>query len=87
MSDQLLADFRDHIVGLTVAGASKSSSFANYATNMLHVALRCAEQQEPDDETVRLMVAALRCIAKEAEARNITRSDVVIAEGRLKNRK
>jgi hypothetical protein len=87
MSDRLLADLRDHIVGLTVAGASKSSSFAIYATNKLHVALRCAEQQEPDAETVRHMTAALGCIVKKAKAMNITRSDVVIAEGRPKNRK
>lgn len=87
MSDALLADFRDHVVGQTVAGASRSSLFAIYATDKLHVALRCAEQQESDDESVRIMMAALGCIAKKAAARGVTRSNLVIAEGKPKGRK
>jgi hypothetical protein len=87
MSGSLLADLRDHVIGLAVAGASRSTSFATYATDKLHVALRCAEQPEPNDESVKTMAAALGCIAKKAAAKSIARSDVVIAEGRPKGRR
>jgi hypothetical protein len=87
MTTALKADLRDHLVALAVAGASKSSSFAIYSTDKLHVALRCAEQPEPDEESIRHMIAALGCIAKKAQARGITRSDVVIAEGKPRARR
>src|SRR4029077_17423379 len=57
MTTALKADLRDHLVALAVAGATKSSSFAIYSTDKLHVALRCAEQPEPDEESIRHMIA------------------------------
>ena len=45
MSPAFLAELRDHLINLNVAGASKSSAFATYATDKLHMALRCAEQR------------------------------------------
>jgi hypothetical protein len=88
MSAELQADLRDHIISVTIAGASKSTSFATYATDKLHTALRCAEQPEPDAEGLKHMVAALGCILKKANAKGVSRSDVVIAEGKpIKRRK
>jgi hypothetical protein len=87
MSGELQADLRDHVIGVTIAGASKSAPFATYATDKLHAALRCAEQPEPDQENIRIMAAALGCIIKKASAKGITRSDIVIAEGKPKIRK
>jgi hypothetical protein len=81
MSGVLLADLRDHVINPKIAGASRSSAFATYATDKLHVALRCAEQPEPDEESIRHMAAALRLIIKKAAAGGVTRSDVVVAEG------
>jgi hypothetical protein len=80
MSPTLLADFRDHVVGLNIAGASDSSRFSVYSTNLLHSALACAEQ--PDDENVKRVVAMLGLIIKKAEAKGIARSAIVIAEGK-----
>jgi hypothetical protein len=87
MSDKLKAEFQDHAINITTAGASKSSSWAVNATNKLHSAMRIAEQTERDDESVRLMVGALGCIARTAERRGITRSHIVIAEGKPKKRR
>jgi hypothetical protein len=87
MSPELQADLRDHVVGITIAGASKSSIFAVYATDKLHCALRCAEQPEPDQETTKLMIAALGCIVKKASTKGIARSDIVIAQGKPTIRK
>ena len=84
MSNALMADLRDHVVNLNIAGASKASVFATYATNKLHVAMRCAEQPKPDEESLRRMAAALNCIGKRAAAKGIARSDIVIAEGKPK---
>jgi hypothetical protein len=85
MSAELQADLRDHVIGVTIAGASKSAPFAVYATNMLHSAMRCAEQPG-DPEGLKHMAAALACIAKKAKAKGITRSDIVIAEGKVKSK-
>jgi hypothetical protein len=82
MSDNLKADFRDHAIGVTIAGASKSSSWAINATNKLHSAMRIAEQPERDHESIGRLIGALRCIALTAERRGIARSDIVIAEGK-----
>jgi hypothetical protein len=82
MSDDLRTDLQDHAIGITIAGASKSSSWAINATNKLHSAMRIAEQRELDDESQGRLVGALRCIALTAERRNIARSDIVIAEGK-----
>jgi hypothetical protein len=87
MTTTLKADLRDHLVALAVAGASQSSSFAIYSTDKLHVALRCAEQPEPDEESIRHMIAALGCITRKAATKSITRSDIVIGEGKVKGRK
>lgn len=87
MSGALLANLRDHVIGLAVAGASDASDFAKYATNKLHAALRCAEQPESDTESREMMAAMLGCIVKRAEEKSITRSAVVIAEGKMKGRK
>jgi hypothetical protein len=82
LSDGLKADIRDHAIGVTIAGASKSSSWAINATNKLHSAMRIAEQQELDAESKGRSIGALRCIALTAERRGIARSDIVIAEGK-----
>jgi hypothetical protein len=82
MSGELQADLRDHVISVTIAGASKSASFAVYATDKLQTALRCAEQPEPDPEGVAHMVTALACIIKKANAKGVTRRDIVIAEGK-----
>jgi hypothetical protein len=85
MSVDLQAKLRDHVIGLAFAGASKASSFALNATDKLHVALRCAEQPDPDTEAILLMKGALTCILSRADARGVTRSNIVIAEGKSKN--
>jgi hypothetical protein len=79
ISDTLKADLRDHILSQTVAIASKSTSFAVNSTGRLHVALRCAEQQEPSEEAMTTMSKALRCIVADAARRSIARGDIVIA--------
>ena len=50
MSENLKAELRDHILGLTIDAASKTPSFAVSATNKLHTAMRCAEVPDPDHE-------------------------------------
>ncbi len=88
MSAALLAELRDHVLGVAIAGASSSTTFAVYATDKIHVALRCAEQPNPDEECIRHMAAALGCIIKKAAAKGVTRSNIVIAEGKpVKRRK
>ena len=82
MSNTLRADFHDRAVSL--AGASASSDFAIYSTDKLHAAFHAAEQSEPDMER---MVALLNCIIKRANTKGIARSDLVIAQGKLKGRK
>ena len=66
------------------ANASKITPFARYATGKLHSVLACAEQ--PNDENIKRMLAMLNCIIKNAEAKGLTRSDIVIAEGEPKGR-
>jgi hypothetical protein len=86
MSKKLKTEFEDVVNRATIAAASETAPFAIYATGKLHCALRCAE--EPDQEEYRkLMVGALGCIIKKAEAKGITRSRIVIAEGKAKIRK
>ena len=87
MSDELLADFHDHIIGQQIATASKSSKFAVNSTGRLHVMLRCAEQKELSDEDRGKMIAAGRAMIREAERRGIARSDILVAEGKPKTRK
>jgi len=82
MSNRLKTEFEDAVTRASVAGASESAPFAVYATGKLHCALRCAE--EPSEENTRTMVAALGCIVKKAKAQQITRSRVVVAEGKAK---
>jgi hypothetical protein len=57
------------------------------ATDKLHTALRCAEQAEPSEQDIQTMVVTLRCIARDAERRGLSRSSIVIAEGGNKRRK
>ena len=87
MSSELRADLHDHVIALACAGANKSSAFAVGVTNLLHTALRCAEESEPNDECSRTMVAALRSIARKAADKGIARSDLVIATGKSKARR
>lgn len=68
------------------AKRARSTPFAMNATDKLHTALRCAEQQKPDEEGFRHMAAALGCIVKSAERNGITRSDIIIAEGKAKRK-
>jgi hypothetical protein len=84
---ELLGDLHDRIVGQSIATASKKTSFARNSTTRLHCMLRCAEQREPSDEDIRNMIAAARAIVRDAEKREIARSNVVIAEGEAKKRK
>lgn len=84
MSPTLLADLRDHVVGLAVAGASKSSVFARYCTDKLQSALYCAGRPEPD---LKRVMALLNCIIKNAADKGIAGSDIVIAEGKPKGRR
>jgi hypothetical protein len=79
MSDGLKAEIRDHILGLTIDAASRTSSFAVQATNKLHTAMRSAEQPESDHEAVGHMRGALLWIARGSERRDITRSEIVVA--------
>jgi hypothetical protein len=85
MSDKLKTEFEDVVTRATMAGASESAPFALYATDKLHCALRCAE--EPGAENIKIMAAALGCIVKKANAKSITRSRIVVAEGKAKIRK
>lgn len=87
MSTELQAQFRDGIIGITIAGASQSSSWAINATDKLHTALAVAERQDRDDESIGHLIGALRCIIGTAERRGINRSNIVIAEGNPKKRK
>lgn len=87
MSGGLLANFRDRVIGVSIAGASKSTKWAVDATDKLHSALRIAEQQERDGESVDLLIGALRCIALTAERRGIARSDIVLAQGKSREGK
>jgi hypothetical protein len=83
MSIDLRCELRDHVISLTFAGSSQSSSFAVYATDKLHTALRCAEQ--PNQENTRLMIAALGCIIKKADTKRVAHSNIVIAESKSKS--
>ena len=47
MSTALKADIRDHVLGVIIAGASKSSAFAVDATNKFHVASLCPADKFP----------------------------------------
>jgi hypothetical protein len=85
MSTGLMADLRDHVINVTIAGASKTAPFAVYATNMLHSALRCAEQPKTEDH--KHMAAALGRLIKQAAAKGISRSDIVIAVGKVRKSK
>jgi hypothetical protein len=85
MSDKLKTEFEDVVTRATMAGASESAPFALYATDKLHCALRCAE--EPGEENIKIMAAALGCIIKKANAKSITRSRIVVAEGKAQIRK
>jgi hypothetical protein len=87
MSETLKADLRDRLINLNLAGASQSSAFAVKATNYLHTILRCADQKDPSGEDIKIMLGAACCINRNAERRQIPRSDVVIAEGVPKKRK
>jgi hypothetical protein len=87
MSDELLTDFHDHIIGQKINTASKSSSFAVNSTGRLHVMLRCAEQKDLSDEDRGKMIAAGRAMIRDAERRGITRSDILVAEGKAQKRK
>jgi hypothetical protein len=87
MSEKLKMEFGDHVLGQTIRSASTTSSFTIRASDQLHTALRCAEQKEPSEEDIKHMVAALKCIAREAERRGLSRSEIVIAEGKTKRRK
>ena len=68
MSPALLADLRDHVVNVTIAGASKSSTFATYATDKLHAAL-ALRRAAGVGENVKLMAAVLGCIIKKAASK------------------
>jgi hypothetical protein len=85
MSEKLKTEFEDVVNRATIAGASEAGPFAIYATGKLHCALHCAE--EPGEENAKLMAAALGCIIKKAKAKDITRSRIVVAEGKAKIRK
>jgi len=87
ISDELLADIHDHIIGQKIATASKSSKFAVASTGRLHVMLRCAEQKDLSEEDRGKMIAAGRAMIREAERRGIARSDILVAEGKPKTRK
>jgi hypothetical protein len=85
MSAKLKTEFEDAVTRATIAGAAESGPFALYATDKLHCALRCAE--EPGEENTRIMAAALGCIIKKAKTKSVTRSRIVVAEGKPKIRK
>jgi hypothetical protein len=85
MSAKLKTEFEDAVTRATIAGAAESGPFALYATDKLHCALRCAE--EPGEENTKIMAAALGCIIKKAKTKSITRSRIVVAEGKAKLRK
>jgi hypothetical protein len=64
----------------------KTTPFALGATDKLRTALRCAEQQKPDEEGFRYMAAALGCIVRAAEKNGISRSNIVIGEGKARKK-
>ncbi len=80
MSDKLKAEFQNAMV--IIGNASETAPFAIYATGKLHTALRCAE--EPNEENIKIMVAALGRIIKKAESKKIERGRIVIAEGKAR---
>jgi hypothetical protein len=82
MSSTLRADLRDHVINLSLAGASNSTEFAAYASDKLHTALYCATREKPDEESLKKMVAVLGLIAKRATAKGIAHSNIVISEGK-----
>jgi hypothetical protein len=85
MSEKLKTEFEDVVTRATIAGASENAPFAIYATDKLHCALRCAEAPD-QDENRRTMVGALGCIIKKAKTKNITRSQIVIAERKARRK-
>jgi hypothetical protein len=87
MSDKLLADFHNHIIGQQIATASKHSTFAMHSTDLLHTILRCVEEKELSDENRGKMIAAGRAMIRDAEYRGIARSNILVAEGKPKARK
>jgi hypothetical protein len=87
MSDGLKSDFHDHIVKQMIATASKSSDFAVQSTARLHCMLRCAEQKEPSAEDIKYMLGAGRAMLRDAEKRNIPRSNILITSGEPQKRK
>jgi len=84
MSAELQASLRDQAIVAGIADCSERAPFALYSTAKLHTALRCAEQPEPTEEDLRIMIAALGCIGRKAVSKGITRSKIVIAEGRTR---
>jgi hypothetical protein len=49
--------------------------------------LRCAEQKDLSDEDRGKMIAAGRAMIRDAERRGITRSDILVVEGKPQKRK
>jgi hypothetical protein len=84
MSEQLQAEFRDHV--LNANKNSKLSALPASMTDKLHTAFRCAEQKEPSKEDIKTMAAALGCILRDTERRGTTRSDIVVAQEKPKKR-
>jgi hypothetical protein len=83
--DKLKADLSDHVIGQALQTASLRSSFARDSTRRLHALLRCAE--EPTTENTGKMIGAAKAILRDAQKHDITRSNILIAEGGAKTKK
>jgi hypothetical protein len=75
------------VLGQRIQAASKNLAFALDATDKLHVALRNAELENPDNEAIGHMRGALKYIALAAGRRKIARGDIVIAVGKSKGKR
>jgi hypothetical protein len=88
LSPALMAELRARIrAAAPTAAFPDAPEFDRSATDMLHTAMRCAEQKDPNDEDYRKMAAALKKIDTKAAAKGLSRSDIIIARGKPKSRR
>jgi hypothetical protein len=82
---KLKADLSDHVIEQGLQTASLRSSFARDSTRRLHALLRCAE--EPTTDNTGKMIGAAKAILRDAQKHDITRSNILIAEGGARMKK
>jgi hypothetical protein len=79
ISNQLLTDFRDHVLGLEITASSAKSTLAVNLTNLLHTALRLAEQPEPSELDKARAFATLIAMNRKLKATTRSLCDTLVA--------